>query len=440
MVVYVLDIAGNPLMPTQRFGHVRRMLGNRKAKVVSVYPYFVIQLTYETTNFTQSITLGVDAGSIHIGTSATTDKKELQSAEIDLRSKQIKRLKDKQRGYRRTRRSRLRHRQPRFNNRVRTKKKGWLAPSMQHRVDSHVRIIDSIYKILPVTLTIVEVGNFDTQKMSNPDISGVEYQNGQMTGYDNTKAFVRFRDKYTCQQCGVKGVPLEIHHIIHKEDGGSDRPDNLITLCHDCHHKHHNEGLVLKKFRGLDLKNAKSLRDTAAMNIIKDKIMSELKRLYPDRIIWKTYGYITNKNRREHKIEKSHANDAFVITRNFNAKPLEYSLKGKQVRRHNRKIYKDTILKGGKLKRNQTDHLMFGFALNDRVRFNGIECFVHGRRTEGYFDLRCIDGTKVHASAPYRKIKLIRHENGIILGKIKRACVDSSGDAEDVAVSSALLL
>ena len=196
----------------------------------------------------------------------------------------------------------------------------------------------------------------------------------------------------------------------------------------------------MKKFKGLNLKNAKSLRDAAAMNIIKDRIVSELRRLHSDRIIWRTYGYITNKNRREHKIEKSHAHDAFVITKNFNAKPLEYSLKGKQVRRHNRKIFKDTILEDGKLKRNQTEHLMFGFALNDRVKFNGIECFIHGRRSNGYFDLRDIDGSKVHASAPYRKIKLLRHENSIIFGKIKRACADSSSDAEDVAVSSAHLL
>ena len=94
MVVYVLDIAGNPLMPTRRFGKVRRMLKSGKAIVVNLCP-FVIKLTYVTTNYTQPITLSVDAGSIHVGTSATTDKKELQSAEIYLRSKQIKRLKDR---------------------------------------------------------------------------------------------------------------------------------------------------------------------------------------------------------------------------------------------------------------------------------------------------------------------------------------------------------
>ena len=117
--------------------------------------------------------------------------------------------------------------------------------------------------------------------------------------------------------------------------------------------------------------------------------------------------------------------------------------KGIQVRRHNRKIYKDNILKGNIRKLNQAPHLVFGFALNDRVKFNGIECFVHGRRSKGYFDLKDIDGNKIHNSASVKKIKLISHENSIILkriSKIRKASAYSSGDAEDVAVSSVRLL
>ena len=260
-----------------------------------------------------------------------------------------------------------------------------------------------------------------------------------MKGCDNTKAFVRFRDKNTCQQCGSK-EHIQVHHIQHKEDDGPDRPDNLICLCQKCHYDYHHNGLVLKKFRTINKKNAVSLRDAAAMNLIKDRIFSKLKERHPNIPIWRTYGYVTKRNRRKYNIDKSHANDAFVIAKNFNAEPLDYMFSGFQVRRHNRKIHKDTILKGNKLKKNQSEHLVFGFARFDRVRYDGKDCFVYGRRTKGYFDLRDIDGSKIHASAPVRKIKLIRHENSIIIKKIKKASADSSADAKDVAVSSAHII
>ena len=121
MVVYVLDITGKPLMPTHNFGKVRRMLRNSRAIVVNLFP-FVIKLTYVTTTYTQPITLGVDAGSVHVGLSATSKKEELFSAEVDLRSKEIKKLLEKKKEARQTRRSHLRYRQARFNNRTASKK------------------------------------------------------------------------------------------------------------------------------------------------------------------------------------------------------------------------------------------------------------------------------------------------------------------------------
>ena len=442
MVVYVLDITSKPLMPTHNFSKVRRMLRNGRAIVVNLFP-FVIKLTYMTTTYTQPIILGVDAGSVHVGLSASTKKKELFSAEIDLRSKEIKKLLDKKREARRTRRNRnLRYRQARFSNRTASKKKGWLAPSIQHRIDSHVRLVEDVTKILPITEIIIEISIFDAQKISNPEISGEEYQNGQMTGFDNVKAFVRFRDKHKCQQCGSE-EHIEVHHIQHREDGGSDRPDNLVCLCHTCHYDHHNNGLVLKKFKNLNKKNAVTLRDCAAMNLIKDRILSELRNIFPNILVRKTYGYITAKNRSQNNIDKTHANDAFIIAKNFNAKPLDDMFMGIQVRRHNRRIHKDNILKGNRRQLNQAPHLIFGYVLNDRVKFNGIECFVHARRSKGYFELKDIEGNRIHNSASVKKIKLISHENSIILKRItknRKASADSSSDAEDVAVSSARLL
>ena len=439
MTIYVLDITGKSLMPTHKPGKVRHMLNDGRAIIVNYY-LFTIKLTYVTTNYVQPVTLGVDTGSVHVGVSASTEKKELYSAEIDLRSKEMPKLIEKRAEARGFRRYHLRYRKSRFNNRIASKKEGWLPPSMNHRINSHIRIVEDVMKIIPISKVIIEVGLFDTQKISNPEISGEEYQNGQMKGFDNnTKAFVRFRDKNTCQQCGSK-EHIQVHHIQHREDDGPDRPDNLICLCQKCHYDYHHNGLVLKKFRTINKKNAVSLRDAAAMNLIKDKIFSELKERHPNIPVWRTYGYVTKRNRRKYNIEKSHANDAFVIAKNFNAEPLDYMFKGFQVRRHNRKIHKDNILKGGKLKKNQSKHLVFGFARFDRVRYDSKECFVYGRRTSGYFDLRDIDGSKIYASAHTKKIKLIRHENSIIIKKIKKASVDSSADAKDVAVSSAHII
>jgi N6-L-threonylcarbamoyladenine synthase len=279
--------------------------------------------------------------------------------------------------------------------------------------------------------------------MSDPDISGEEYQNGQTVGFANVKAFVRFRDKNKCRQCNGKSKDkhIEVHHIQHKEDGGSDRPDNLVCLCHTCHRQYHDGKLKLKKFQ-LNRANAKTLRDAAAMNIIKDRVLQCVREKYPDKEVKTTYGYITRWNRKKYNIDKTHANDAYVIAGNFSAKQLDYYFKGFQVRRHNRQIYKDTIQKGGEPKNNQAEHLVFGFALNDRVIFNGIECFVHGRRSKGYFDLKDIDGNTIHNSAPVKKVKLISHENSIMLKRIsksRKAGADSFSDAKDVAISSARL-
>ena len=441
MFVYVLNNAGVPLMPTRRLGKVRRMLKSGQAVIVNYEP-FTIKLTYQSTNYVQDITLGVDAGSIHVGLSATTQKYELYASETDLRSKRIKNLLEKKRKERRMRRSRLRHRKPRFDNCIRSKNKGWLAPSMQHRIDSHIRIIDNVSRMLPIMTYRVEIGLFDTQKMSNPNITSTGYQSGLTLGFANVKAFVRFRDKNTCQQCKGKSGDkrIEVHHIQHKEDHGSDRPDNLICLCKTCHDNHHNHGLKLKKFN-LNRKNAVTLRDAAAMNIIKDRVLERLREMYPDKEVKATYGYITRFNRNRYGISKSHANDAYVIAKNFNAIPLEYYFKGIQIRRHNRKIHKDKIYKGGVLKNNQAEHFVFGFGLMDRVMFNGIECFVHGRRSTGYFDLRDIDMSRVHDSAPSKDIRLIRHERNIIYKKmLKRIDADSSSEAKDLAVSSVCLL
>ena len=215
-MVYVIDKDGRPLMPTRRHGKVKWMLKRKQAKVVKRSP-FTIRLTYEPkTHCIQDVALGVDTGSKHVGLSASTEKEELFSAEMTLRD-DVPQLMTARRQSRRTRRNRLRHRKPRFDNRRRPD--GWLTPTMEAKIRAHVNVIDDICSILPVSKIVVETASFDIQKIKNEDIEGKQYQEGEQLGYANVKAYVKARDGYVCQACGSR-EHLEVHHITQRKDGG----------------------------------------------------------------------------------------------------------------------------------------------------------------------------------------------------------------------------
>lgn len=397
-MVYVQDIDGKPMMPTTRHGKVRRLLKDNKAVVVNTCP-FTIKLTYKTSDYKQEIVLGVDAGTKHVGLSATTKSKELYSGEVILRNDVVELLSTR-RESRRARRNRLRYRKPRFENRAKSKRLGWVAPSVRHKVDAHIRVIDNICSTLPISRIIVEIAQFDTQKIKNPDISGNEYQEGDQLGFWNVREYVLARDGHKCQHCKGKSKDpiLNVHHIESRKTGG-DSPSNLITLCETCHKEYHKGNIDLKVKRG------KSLRDAAVMGIMKWKLYEELKSRYPN--VSMTFGYITKYNRIKYGIEKSHTSDAFVISRNFNAKRIERQYLKRLIRRHNRQIHKMKILKGGKKKNNQAPFEVFGFRLFDKVLYNNEICFIYGRRKSGCFDIRDFDG-KNSKNVTYKKLKLIR--------------------------------
>lgn len=398
-MVYVQDIDGKPMMPTTRHGKVRRLLKDNKAVVVNTCP-FTIKLTYKTSDYKQEIVLGVDAGTKHVGLSATTKSKELYSGEVILRN-DIVELLSTRRESRRTRRNRLRYRKPRFENRVKSKRLGWVAPSVRHRIDAHIRIINNVCSILPVSRVIVEVAQFDTQKIKNPEISGKEYQEGDQLGFWNVREYVLARDGHKCQHCKGKSKDpiLNIHHIESRKTGG-DSPSNLITLCETCHKEFHKGNIKLKVKRG------KSLRDAAVMGIMKWRLYDKLKSLYPN--VRMTFGYITKHDRINHGIEKSHVSDAFVISRNFDSERLGYYYKRKLVRRHNRQIHKMKIPKGGKKRMNQSPFKVFGFKLFDKVMFQGEERFIYARRLSGQFKIKDIDGNN-ERNISYKKLRYVSH-------------------------------
>ena len=398
-MVYVINKNGQPLMPTENHAKVRVLLKSGKAKVVKKCP-FTIQLLYDSTNHTQKVTLGVDSGSRHIGISATTKDKVLFEADVELRN-DIVDLLSTRRELRHSRRNRkIRYRKPRFDNRKR--KDGWLAPSVQQKVDSHLTMIEKVRKILPISDIVAEVASFDIQKIKNPSIRGAEYQQGEQLDFWNVREYVLFRDGHTCQCCKGKSKDkiLNVHHIESRKTGG-DAPNNLITLCETCHTGYHKGTVKLPKtiHRGM------SFRDATFMGIMRWAFYNKLKEIYPN--VSLTYGYITKHTRIENDLPKDHYIDARCISGNPKAVSSGEVFYYKKVRCHNRQIHKAKILKGGIKKRNQAPYEVKGFRLYDKVLWKGQKCFIFGRRSTGRMDLRLLDGTHINASVGYKNLKLL---------------------------------
>ena len=238
MHVFVLSVNGKPLMPTTQ-AKARKLLRDEKAVIVGYKP-FTIQLTYKTkTEIVQPITIGVDTGAKFIGIAVETEGKIIAKGEIELRT-DVSKLLTLRRLLRRARRSRkLRYRPKRFNNRARPE--GWLPPSIQSRVDNTIMWIEKFRDVLPNPKIIVEVGKFDVNQLKITNGDSITKEN-ELTG----RYYVFARDNYTCQKCKKKNVKFRVHHIIFRSNGGTDEPDNLITLCLECHGKVHKGEFFIK--------------------------------------------------------------------------------------------------------------------------------------------------------------------------------------------------
>lgn len=241
---------------------------SQKAKVVKMVP-FTIQLLYGSSGYKQEVSLGIDAGTQHIGVSATSENKVLFEAEVKPRT-DIQEVLATRRQFRQSRRQRkTRYRKVRFLNR--NKPDGWLAPSVQHKVDAHLKVIRFVHKLLPVSKTTIEGAQFDIQKIKNSEIEGVKYQQGPQLGFWNVREYVLFRDNHTCQWCKGKSKDpiLNVHHIESRKTGG-DSPDNLIILCETCHdliHRTHQEHKIERRRNGF--------RDATQMGIIRWRIYEQ---------------------------------------------------------------------------------------------------------------------------------------------------------------------
>lgn len=357
--VPVLNMRGEPLMPTAP-QKARKLLEQGKVKVVS-RTQFVVQLLYPTGEAKQDITLGVDAGYSKIGYSAVTARRELIAGELELR-KNISKLLEKRRAYRRNRRNRKWYREPRFDNRGR--EDGWLAPSLGHKLQSHIRLIERLKRILPITKIVIEVASFDTQKMQKPEIRGVEYQQGELQGYE-VREYLLEKWGRKCAYCRKTNVPLEVEHIVPKLRGGSDRVSNLTIACHKCNQKKGDKTAEEFGYPEIQRQAKQSLKATAFMNVIRWKLVNLLG------CNW-TYGSVTKYRRTKLGLEKSHVNDALVISGGDKQKRCK-SHSVMQTRRNNRSV--QTNKKGFKpsIRRQR-----YKLQPNDLVKFRGMFCRVKG--------------------------------------------------------------
>ena len=416
-MVYVLSKYCEPLMPTTRYGRVRRLIRKGLAVVVDYRP-FTIQLTYDTPNGVQEVSLGVDTGTKHVGFSATTKKKVLFEAELLLRSDIVEKLSTR-REFRRARRNRkTRYRKARFLNSTGSKKPGWIVPSVRQKVDCHIHWILKICKFLPIKKITVETAQFDTQLLKAkeqglPLPQGTDYQKGEQLGFWNVREYVLFRDGHKCQCCKGKSrdSKLHVHHIESRKTGG-DAPNNLITLCSECHAKYHRGEIKLPK----TARRGTSLRDAAQMDIMRKALFNRLKEEKGTEIpCFETYGYITKSTRTRNGLSKAHVIDARCISGNPCACSDGNYLIIRKLRANNRQLHHATILRGGKRRNNQAPREVRGFRLMDSVEYAYRDCFLSGRRMVGKFSVADITGKVLAGSVSYKKLALKHHNNTYIM-------------------------
>jgi 5-methylcytosine-specific restriction endonuclease McrA len=278
--VFVLDAARRPLSPVHP-GEARKLMSAGKAAVLRRYPFTIILKEEKPEAESTPVTVKIDPGSRVTGMALVDlTGKVLFAAELEHRGRAIKAKMEARRATRRSRRNlNTRYRKNRFLNRKRSS--GWLPPSLMHRVLTTMTWVNRFRKLCNVTGLSVEQVKFDTQLMQNPEISGVEYQQGTLQGYTVREYLLEKWDR-TCAYCGARNVPLEIEHIVAKVNGGSNRVSNLTLACHDCNEKKgklpvevflKSKPEVLKRVLG----QAKtSLRDVAAVNSTKNSLLKIL--------------------------------------------------------------------------------------------------------------------------------------------------------------------
>ncbi len=316
MAVFVLGKKGKPLMPCSE-KRARLLLERGRAVVVNLYP-FTIRLKDRIDVDIQPIKIKIDPGSRHTGIAIVREQTEstvvLNLFELNHRGFEISEKLTSRRAMRNRRRHCLRYRPARFNNR--TKPQGWLAPSLQHRINAIINWIKKLIKLIPITGLSQELVKFDMQLIQNPEISGVEYQQETLKGY-TIREYLLEKWHRQCAYCDNKNMPLQIEHIIPKSKGGSNAISNLTLACKSCNKK---KGTLtvqtfLKnkptKLKNILLLTKKPLKNASAVNSTRWALANQLKQF--NLPLELSNGAVTKFNRSQQLIPKTHALDAVCV-------------------------------------------------------------------------------------------------------------------------------
>ena len=373
-VVYVLSASGKPLMPTTRCGHVRILLKEKKARVVERKP-FTIQLAYETEGVTQPLYLGIDPGRTNIGAAVVREDGEcVFTAQLTTRNKDIPKLMKARKQYRmahrrlkrrckRQRRAKaagtispqkeihrllpgceepiickgIRNKEARFNNRKRPA--GWLTPTANHLLQTHINLVKKLQKFLPITDVVLEVNRFAFMAMENPRIQRWQYQRGQLFGKGNVEDAVYAAQNGHCLFC-EKGID-HYHHVVPRRKNGSETLENRVGLCEEHHRLVHTDKEWETKLAAKKAGMNKKYHALSVLNQIIPSLTEQLAELFPQHA-FVTTGQDTYRFREDHGIPKDHYLDAYCIAcstlpnagKVSNPKGKPYDIR--QFRRHDR--------------------------------------------------------------------------------------------------------
>lgn len=318
--VFVLGKSGEALMPCHP-ARAREMLRQGRAVIHRRYP-FVIRLKDRKAGGVQPTAIKLDPGATTTGiavvrteTHQPTNQHVLFAAELTHRGSAIRDALAQRASFRRGRRSRnLRYRAPRFLNRG-GDKRGWLPPSLRHRLETTATQVARLRRFAPVAAIAMELVRFDTQLMENPDITGVEYQRGELVGYE-VREYVLERGEHRCAYCDAKNVPLNLDHIVPRSLGGSSRVSNLVPACIRCNTAKSN--LDVRDFvqeparlKAVLAQTRKSLTGAAAVNATRFALREAL--LATGLPVATSTGGRTKWNRSRFGLRKTHAIDAACV-------------------------------------------------------------------------------------------------------------------------------
>jgi 5-methylcytosine-specific restriction endonuclease McrA len=313
--VFVLDKNKKPLMPCHP-ARARELLDKQKAAVFRLAPFTIILIDRER-GASQDLSLQIDPGSQTTGVALVGAFKNsyyvVWAAHLNHRGQAIKKSLDQRRAIRRGRRFRkTRYRAARFDNR--TRPSGWLPPSLKSRVDHVFHLAKRLCSLAPVTSIAIETVRFDMQKMENPEISGMTYQQGTLFSYE-VREYLLEKWKRRCAYCEASAIRLEIDHIIPKSSGGTNRVDNLTICCRSCNEKKGNRTLqdFLKQPKVDQILSSvkKTLKDAAAVNTSRKAIGEALAPLGKPLSFWS--GGQTKYNRVKQGLAKEHWIDAACV-------------------------------------------------------------------------------------------------------------------------------